>query len=38
MKIYLAGPIFCLGDKFRNDYFFNELKNAFPEADIYDPL
>ena len=26
MNIYLAGPIFALGDKFRNDYFYNKLK------------
>ena len=38
MKIYLAGGIFCLGDKFRNDYFFEKLTEAFPKADIYDPL
>lgn len=34
----MAGPIFTLGDKFRNDYFYNKLKNAFPSANIYDPL
>ena len=38
MQIYLAGPIFTLGDKFRNDYFFGKLTEAFPNADIYDPL
>lgn len=38
LKIYLAGPIFCLGDKFRNDYFYNKLIEAFPKAYIYDPL
>lgn len=38
MKIYLAGGVFYLADKFRNDYFFNALKTAFPEMDIYDPL
>lgn len=38
MKIYMAGGIFFLGDKFRNDYVYNKLKTAFPEADIYDPL
>lgn len=38
MKIYLAGPIFCLGDKFRNDYFYGKLVEAFPNFDIYDPL
>ena len=38
MKIYLAGGIFCLGDKFRNDDFFEKLTEAFPTADIYDPL
>ena len=38
MKIYLAGGIFYLGDKFRNDYFFEKLTEAFPTADIYDPL
>ena len=25
MRIYLAGPIFFLADKFRNDYFYNKL-------------
>lgn len=38
MNIYMAGPIFTLGDKFRNDCFYNKLKEAFPTADIYDPL
>ena len=38
MRIYLAGPIFFLADKFRNDYFYNKLMEAFPDADIYDPL
>lgn len=38
MNIYLAGPIFTLGDKFRNDYFYSKLKEAFPDAYIYDPL
>lgn len=38
MNIYLAGPIFTLGDKFRNDYFYSQLKKAFPNAYIYDPL
>ena len=38
MNIYMAGPIFTLGDKFRNDYFYNKLKEAFPTDDIYDPL
>ena len=38
MNIYMAGPIFTLGDKFRNDYLYNKLKEAFPTDDIYDPL
>ena len=38
MKIYMAGPIFALGDKFRNDYFYERLTKAFPNAYIYDPL
>lgn len=38
MNLYLAGPIFTLGDKFRNDYFYGKLKEEFPDADIYDPL
>lgn len=38
MKMYLAGDIFFIGDKFRNDYFYKKLKEAFPAADIYDPL
>lgn len=38
MRIYLAGPIFFLADKFRNDYFYNKLIEAFPDAYIYDPL
>ena len=38
MRIYLAGPIFCLGDKFRNDYFYKKLIEVFPDFDIYDPL
>ena len=28
MRIYLAGPIFFLADKFRNDYFYNKLMNV----------
>ena len=38
ISMYLAGPIFTLGDKLRNDLFFAKLKSAFPDADIYDPL
>lgn len=38
MNIYMAGPIFTLGDKLRNDYFYNKIKKAFPDANIYDPL
>ncbi len=38
MNIYLAGPIFFLADKFRNDYFYQKLTEAFPDAYIYDPL
>lgn len=38
MNLYLAGPIFFLADKFRNDYFYNKLKEAFPDMNIYDPL
>lgn len=38
MRIYLAGPIFFLADKFRNDYFYQKLTEAFPDAYIYDPL
>ena len=38
MKIYLAGPIFCLGDKLRNDYFDEKILDAFPGVNLYDPL
>ena len=38
MNIYLAGPIFTIGDKFRNDYFYSKLLENFPDANIYDPL
>lgn len=38
MRIYQAGPIFFQADKFRNDYFFKKLTEAFPDAYIYDPL
>lgn len=38
MNIYMAGPIFTFGDKLRNDYFYNKLTKAFPNAYIYDPL
>ena len=38
MKAYLAGPIFTIGDKFRNDYFYKRLKESFPDLDLYDPL
>ena len=38
MNIYLAGPIFCLGDKLRNDYFDQKILDAFPGVDLYDPL
>ena len=38
MNIYLAGPIFCLGDKLRNDYFAQKLLDAFPGVNLYDPL
>lgn len=38
IKIYMAGPIFTIGDKLRNDLFYSKIKAAFPDADIYDPL
>ena len=38
MNIYLAGPIFCFGDKLRNDYFDEKILDAFPGVDLYDPL
>lgn len=38
MNIYLAGSIFYIGDKFRNDYFEHCLRKAFPTANIYNPL
>ena len=38
MNIYLAGPIFCLGDKLRNDYFDEKILDAFPGVNLYDPL
>ena len=38
MRIYQAGPIFFQADKFRNDYFYKKLTEAFPNAYIYDPL
>ena len=38
MIIYQAGPIFFQADKFRNDYFYKKLTEAFPDAYIYDPL
>ena len=38
MNIYLAGPIFCLGDKLRNDYFDQKILDAFPGVNLYDPL
>ena len=38
MNIYLAGPIFCLGDKLRNDYFDQKILDAFPCVNLYDPL
>ena len=38
MNVYLAGPIFALGDKFRNDYFYQKITEAFPDIYVYDPL
>lgn len=38
MNIYLAGSIFYIGDALRNNYYYHKLKDAFPNADIYDPL
>ena len=38
MNIYLAGPIFYLGDKLRNDYFDQKILDAFPGVNLYDPL
>ena len=38
MNIYLAGPIFCLGDKLRNDYFDQKILDALPGVNLYDPL
>ena len=38
MKVYLAGSIFYLGDKYRNEYFSKRLREAFPDIDLYNPL
>ena len=38
MKAYLAGSIFYLGDKFRNEYFSSKLREAFPGINLYNPL
>ena len=38
MKAYLAGSIFYLGDKFRNEYFSQKIRVAFPSIDLYNPL
>lgn len=38
MKAYLAGSIFYIGDKFRNDYFASKIRAAFPDIDLYNPL
>lgn len=38
MKLYLAGSIFYLGDKFRNEYFSQKLREAIPGLDLYNPL
>ena len=38
MKAYLAGSIFYLGDKFRNEYFCKKLREAFPNLQVYNPL
>lgn len=38
MKIYMAGPIFFEADRLRNLLWYNKLHEAFPQADIYDPL
>lgn len=38
MEAYLAGSIFYLGDKFRNEYFCKCLREAFPDLNVYNPL
>jgi len=38
MDAYLAGSIFYLGDKFRNEYFCKKLREAFPDLNVYNPL
>lgn len=38
MDAYLAGSIFYLGDKFRNEYFCKKLREAFPNLNVYNPL
>lgn len=38
IRAYLAGGIFTIGDKFRNEYFDKKLREAFPTMDLYDPL
>ena len=38
MNIYLAGPLFSLGDKLRNDYFDQKILDTFPGVNLYDPL
>lgn len=38
MKAYLAGPIFTYGDLLRNTEWAAELREAFPDMDLYSPV
>lgn len=37
MKVYLRGPIFCIGDELRNQLWAKRIREEFPEIDLYAP-
>ena len=38
MNVYLAGPIFCEGDRMRNEKWSAQIRNAIPRINLYNPL
>ena len=38
MNVYLAGPIFCEGDRIRNEKWSAQIRDAIPGINLYNPL
>lgn len=38
MNVYLAGPIFCEGDRMRNEEWSARIRDTIPNINLYNPL